>query len=64
MKFAVRYRRKALTFISSVGVLIGMDNPPQPALESEVGTKLCTEHPGGEGYAVGCAAAINCLIPL
>ena len=52
MKFCARYRRKALTFISSVGVLMGLDHP-QPATEEEVGTRLCTEHPGSEGYAMG-----------
>ena len=56
MKFAARYRRKAMTFISSVGVLIGLEHP-QPALERELGTALCTEHPGGAGYAVGHAPA-------
>jgi nucleoside-diphosphate-sugar epimerase len=56
MKLAVATRIKALTFISSVGVAGGLDHPA-PMSEEEVGTKLCTEHPGDGGYALGCAAA-------
>ncbi len=56
MKLAVATRVKALTFISSVGVAGGLDHPA-PVTEEEVGTKLCTEHPGDGGYALGCAAA-------
>jgi len=54
MKLAVATRVKAITFISSVGVVGGMDHP-SPVTEEEVGTKLATELPGDGGYALGCA---------
>ena len=55
MKLALQQQRKAITFISSVGVGAGI--PHNGAVhESEDGTRLSPEHPGGpEGYAVGCA---------
>ncbi len=56
MKLAIATRVKALTFISSVGVAGGLDHPA-PVTEEEVGTALCTEHPGDGGYALGCVAA-------
>ena len=56
MKFAIATRVKAMAFLSSVAVVGGLDHP-QDVMESEVGTQLCTEHPGDGGYAVGCAPA-------
>ena len=53
MKLAIATRIKALTFISSVGVAGGLEHPG-PVTEEEVGTKLCTEHAGDNGYALGC----------
>ena len=55
MKLALQQQRKAITFISSVGVAAGI--PHNGAVhESEDGTQLSPEHPGGpEGYAMGCA---------
>jgi fatty acid CoA ligase FadD9 len=53
MRMALSQRRKALTFISSVGVVAGIDHP-QPVLESEVGPVLATEHYGEGSYAMGC----------
>ncbi len=51
---ALAKRRKALTFISSVGVVGGLDHP-QPVTEAEDGPTLCDVHPGDGGYAIGCA---------
>ena len=56
MKFAIATRVKAMAFLSSVAVVGGLDHP-QDVMEDEVGTRLCTEHPGDGGYAVGCAPA-------
>lgn len=56
MKFAIATRVKAMAFLSSVAVVGGLDHP-QDVMEDEVGTRLCTEHPGDGGYAVGCAHA-------
>ena len=53
MKLAIATRIKALTFISSVGVAGGLDHPGAVS-EEEVGTNLCTEHAGDNGYALGC----------
>ena len=53
MKLAIATRIKAMTFISSVGVAGGLEHPG-PVTEEEVGTKLCTEHAGDNGYALGC----------
>ena len=53
MKLAIATRIKALTFISSVGVAGGLEHPGA-VTEEEVGTKLCTEHAGDNGYALGC----------
>ena len=53
MKLAIATRIKALTFISSVGVAGGLPHQG-PVTEEEVGTKLCTEHAGDDGYALGC----------
>ena len=52
MKLALTERKKALSFLSTVGVVAGLDHP-QAVLESEDGPSLCEEHPGDEGYAVG-----------
>ena len=54
MRLAITTRVKALIFISSVGVVGGLDHPA-PVSEEEVGTKLATELPGDGGYALGCA---------
>lgn len=54
MRMALAKRRKALTFISSVGVVGGLDHP-QPVTEAEDGPTLCDVHPGDGGYAIGCA---------
>ena len=54
MRLAITTRVKALTFISSVGVVGGLDHPA-PVSEEEVGTKLAMELPGDGGYALGCA---------
>ena len=54
MRLAVAKRTKEVTFISSVGVVGGLDHP-QPVLESEDGPALCDVHPGDGGYALGCA---------
>lgn len=54
MRLAVAKRKKEVTFISSVGVVGGLDHP-QPVMESEDGPALCDVHPGDGGYAIGCA---------
>ena len=54
MRLAITTRIKALTFISSVGVVGGMSHPA-PVSEEELGTKLASELPGDGGYALGCA---------
>ncbi len=54
MRLAITARVKALTFISSVGVVGGIVHPA-PVSEEEVGTKLAMELPGDGGYALGCA---------
>lgn len=56
MKLALTHRKKALSFLSTVGVVAGLDHP-QAVLESEDGVSLCSEHPGDGGYAVGCRSA-------
>jgi fatty acid CoA ligase FadD9 len=56
MKLAVAYRRKSLAFISSVGVVSGLDHP-QPIKETEIGSLLATEHPGDGAYAMGYSAS-------
>lgn len=58
MRVAVAKRKKELTFISSVGVVGGLDHP-QPVMESEDGPALCDVHPGDGGYAIGCAYMIR-----
>ncbi len=52
MKLAVSYRRKALTFVSSVGVAgpLGIKKTVQ---EDTLGTDLATEFPASGGYAYG-----------
>ena len=52
MKLAVRNKRKALTFISSVGV--GMPLGISETIpETTLGTNLAQEFPGSGGYAFG-----------
>ncbi len=53
MKMAVRYKRKALTFISSVGVALPLGKPG-PIMEDTLGTNIAEEFPGSGGYAFGC----------
>lgn len=52
MRLAVSERKKALTFISSVGVMAGIQHP-EPVLESEDGLSLASEHYGDGSYAMG-----------
>ena len=52
MKLAVRYKRKALTFISSVGVA-GPLGITENVKETTLGTNIATEFPGSGGYAFG-----------
>ena len=52
MKLAVSYRRKALTFVSSVGVA-GPLGIKEIVHESTLGTDLATEFPASGGYAFG-----------
>ncbi|BDA50881.1 Carboxylic acid reductase [Coccomyxa sp. Obi] len=52
MRVAMAKRKKELTFISSVGVVGGLDHP-QSVMESEDGPALCDVHPGDGGYAIG-----------
>lgn len=52
MRLALNKRKKALGFLSTVGVVAGLDHP-EAVLESEDGPSLCSEHPGDGGYAVG-----------
>ncbi|BDA45159.1 Carboxylic acid reductase [Coccomyxa sp. Obi] len=52
MRLALNQRKKALGFLSTVGVVAGLDHP-EAVLESEDGPSLCSEHPGDGGYAVG-----------
>ena len=63
MKLAVATRVKAITFISSVGVVGGLDHP-SPVTEEEVGTSLATELPGDGGYALGCAWPLGLCVPI
>ena len=52
MKLAVSYRRKALTFVSSVGVA-GPLGIKETVHENTLGTELATEFPASGGYAYG-----------
>ena len=52
MKLAVRYKRKALTFISTVGVA-GPLGRSEIVKETQLGTNLAEEFPGSGGYAYG-----------
>ena len=52
MKLAVSYRRKALTFVSSVGVA-GPLGIKEVVHENTLGTELATEFPASGGYAYG-----------
>ena len=52
MKLAVRYKRKALTFVSSVGVALSL-GLPGPIKEDTLGTNIAEEFPGSGGYAFG-----------
>lgn len=55
MRLALMRRKKALAFVSSVGVLGGLTHP-DTVQESEHALALASEHPGDGGYALGCAA--------
>ncbi len=59
MRLALTQRKKAFSFLSTVGVIAGLDHP-QAVMETEDGPSLCAEHPGDGGYAVGCALASRC----
>ena len=52
MRLALTQRKKAFSFLSTVGVVAGLDHP-HAVLEAEDGPSLCAEHPGDGGYAVG-----------
>ena len=58
MKLAVSYRRKALTFVSSVGVAgpLGIKETVQ---EDTLGTDLATEFPASGGYAYGYGTCLH-----
>ena len=56
---AVRYKRKAMTFVSSVGVAMSLGKTG--VKEDSLGTRIAEEFPGGDGYAVGCASSCSCL---
>lgn len=49
---ALTQRKKALGFVSSVGIMAGIPHPG-PVLESEDALSLCAEHAGDGGYAMG-----------
>ena len=51
MKMAVRYKRKAMTFVSSVGVAMSLGKTG--VKEDSLGTNIAEEFPGSDGYAVG-----------
>ena len=52
IRLALTQRRKALGFVSSVGVMAGLPHP-EPVLESEDALSLCSEHAGDGSYAMG-----------
>ena len=52
MKFAVRYKRKALTFMSSVGVAAPLGRT-EVVSETELGALLSEKYPASGGYAFG-----------
>ena len=52
MKLAVSHRRKALTFVSSVGVA-GPLGIKETVHEDTLGADLATEFPASGGYAYG-----------
>ena len=54
---AVRYKRKALTFVSSVGVALPLGKAG-PISEDTLGTNIAEEFPGSGGYAFGCDALL------
>ena len=55
MRLALQQRRKAIAFVSSVGILAGIEHP-QPVRESEEALDLATQHLGDGGYAMGCVS--------
>ena len=57
MRLALQQRKKAIAFVSSVGILAGI-NHPEPVRESEEALDLATEHLGDGGYAMGCGAVL------
>ena len=52
MRMALTRRKKAVGFVSSVGILAGIAHP-QPVLESEDARSLASEHAGDGAYAMG-----------
>ncbi len=52
MRLALTQRKKALGFVSSVGIMAGISHP-EPVLESEDARSLCSEHAGDGSYAMG-----------
>jgi thioester reductase-like protein len=52
IRLALTMRKKALGFISSVGIMAGISHP-EPVLESEDALSLCSEHAGDGAYAMG-----------
>ena len=58
MKLALQRRRKAVTYVSSVGVASSSGPHAGPITEAEDGSNLCKEFPGGPGgYAQGCVCS-------
>ena len=52
IRLALTQRKKALGFVSSVGIMAGISHP-EPVMESEDALSLCSEHAGDGGYAMG-----------
>lgn len=52
MRLALTRRKKAVGFVSSVGIMAGIHHP-QPVLESEDALSLASEHAGDGAYAMG-----------
>ena len=52
MRMALTKRKKAVGFVSSVGILSGIGHP-EAVLESEDAHSLASEHAGDGAYAMG-----------
>jgi len=52
IRMALTKRKKALGFVSSVGIVAGISHP-EPILESEDALSLASEHAGDGIYAMG-----------